>query len=101
FTEEELDELVNKRFFSKPDEAASKQDATIEMKNLGLEVDETDEESEWKFDHTFTLVLEDEAGEEIVTADVTGQNTVIYESGELTIKRYYVEGFPMYMLVPH
>lgn len=100
FTEEELEELVNKRFFSKPDEAASKQDSTIEMKDLELEVDETDEESEWKFDHTFTLVFEDEAGEEIETADVTGQITVIDESGDLKINRYYDEGFPMDMLEP-
>src|SRR5699024_11203725 len=96
----ELDELVNKRFFSKTDEAASKQDSTIEMKNRELEVDETDEESEGKFDHTFTLVFEDEAGEEIETADVTGQITVVEESGDLELNGYYDEGFPMDMLEP-
>src|SRR5699024_11849763 len=81
FTEEELEELVNKRFFSKPDEAASKQDSTIEMKDLELEVDETDEESERSEEHTVTLVSEDEAGEEVETADLTGQSTVIAASG--------------------
>lgn len=100
FTEEELEELANKRFFSKPDEAASEQDSTIEMKDLELEADETDEEGEWKFDHTLTLVFEDEAGEEIESADVTGQITVIDESGDLKINRYYDEGFPMDLLEP-
>ncbi|HLQ96980.1 MAG TPA: hypothetical protein VK108_11515 [Pseudogracilibacillus sp.] len=98
FTEEELEELTNTRFFSKPDEAASKQEATITMKNLEVDAEETNEEGEWEFEHTFTLIFEDESGEEIKSADMSGQITVVEDTGDMKIDRYYDNGFPEDML---
>lgn len=65
------------------------------MKNLEL-----DAESEWEFEHTFTLIFEDQSRKEMESADVSGQITVVDDAGDMKIDRYYDDGFPEDMLEP-
>ena len=82
-----------------PREAAEKQQCTISVHNVEIEISNEGIESV-DFDHQFTLEFTDEKGNEIHTVEMNGQMTVSKTDDGLKISRYYDSEFPVEMLNP-
>jgi len=101
-TEDEFEELANRRFFLMPLEAASVQNSTISVQNIELEQydRDQDESNSIDFDHSFTLIFTDQEGNEIDEVEIKGQMTIVETENGLKIDRYYDSEIPMDMLNP-
>lgn len=97
-TKDELDELTTTRFLLIPKEVVTNQHLTIEIKNIEWNTDEKDDK-EIDFEHTFTLIFIDEAGETVKEEDVNGQMTVIETDSGPKINRYHDTGVPDELLL--
>lgn len=91
FTEEEFEDLANKRFFLIPQEVGSKQNNTISVQNIKFEkYEQGQSESEsLDFNHSFTLIFTDPEGNEADKAKMKGQMTIVNTENGLKIDRYY------------
>ncbi|MFD2209671.1 hypothetical protein ACFSMW_08100 [Virgibacillus halophilus] len=91
FTKKEFANLAATRFFLLPKQVANKQNNTISVQSIALDkYDGNQEESNsLDFDHSFTLIFTDRAGNEIDKVKMKGQMTVIDTKNGLKIDRYY------------
>ena len=101
-TEDEFEELANRRFFLMPLEAASVQNSTISVQNIELKQydRDQDESNSIDFDHSFTLIFTDQEGNEVDEVEIKGQMTIVETENGLNIDRYYDSEIPMDMLNP-
>jgi len=98
-TEDELDELITRRFLLIPKEVAAHQHWMIEIENIEWDTDEKDDK-EIDFEHTFTLIFTDEAGKTVKEEEINGQMTVVETDEGPKISRYHDTALPDKLLFP-
>lgn len=94
-TEDEFEDLFNRRFFLIPQEAAERQNSSIAVNDIEFELTKKEEES-MAFDLSFIIEFTDINQEE----NITGQMTVSKTDDSLRISRYYDQSIRSDLFVP-